>query len=248
MMSGVFIDGKVTDSSTYKYVKEYVDEVIPYNYLQDNYISHIIHQGESKQRGFNDYNRGSTKCTKSNRVNIKLIRMSINDVIYYQNLPNCSKNVLFAVGKWQLIPSTLKLSIKHLNLNKDQEFDEDVQNLIFVEYLTKVKRPAIYKYIITGQGLKLAARDVAREWASIGSPIHCKIPIVKKINGKLKIIGYRPWRNGGGCYDGLGTNRSLISATKNLKALQKARAEFLIYRQQGYSTAIAYKKSLGINE
>jgi hypothetical protein len=65
---------------------------------------------------------------------------------------------------------------------------------------------------------------------------------------RLKVVGIRPWKQGGGCYDGLGTNRHLISADKNLKALQKARSEYVNLRKQGYSQKIAYRKSLGINE
>lgn len=235
---------KFHNNSIVEYTKDIMAEYNP----KVNYLSYLIHKGESFNRGENDYNRGSSKCTKSNRNNLKLISMSIKEIQYYQNLEPCSKDVLFAVGKWQIIPDTLSQAVKILKINRNQKFDLELQNTIFINYLTKIKRPYIYNYILTGEGLKLAARDVAREWASIGSPIHCKIPIIKKINGKPKLIGFRPWKQGGGCYNGLGSNRHLISADKNLKALQKARQEYVSLRKQGYDQNIAYKKSLGIHE
>lgn len=248
MSMGIMADYISVEQFKNPSILEYTENLIAENNPKASYLSYIIHKGESFNRAENDYNRGSSRCRHSNRMNLRLVDMTVNEIMYYQNLQPCSKNVLFAVGKWQIIPETLALAVRDLKIDKSRKFNITLQNEIFVNYLTKNKRPEIYNYIITGEGLKLAAREVAREWASIGSPIHCKIPILKKIGGRLKVVGIRPWKQGGGCYDGLGTNRHLISADKNLKALQKARSEYVNLRTKGYSKDTAYRKSLGINE
>ena len=55
---------------------------------------------------------------------------------------------MFAVGRYQLILGTLKNAVNTLNLNPKLNFDEEVQDRIFNDYLIKVKRPAFINYAV----------------------------------------------------------------------------------------------------
>lgn len=204
-------------------------------------LAYWIWRGESPKRGVNDYNRGSQKCRYSNKENINFTTMTIAKLKYYQSLPVCTKDVIFAAGWQQVIPTTLKYCQRVIGFKNTDLYNQYLQDKIFVDCLTKIKRPEIYGYVISGAGLKLAGRAVAREWASIASPIHCKIP---KKGG-----GYKPWSYGAGCYNqGHGINHHSVHYDKVLKALQQARHNYIILRKKGVSKMKAYAYSIGIKD
>lgn len=213
-------------------------DIVNYDVTKVKSLAYLIWKGESPRRGANDYNRGSTKCRFSNRDNLKLVDMTISTLKYYQSLGKCTSDVIFAAGWAQIIPSTLKYCQRIIGFGNNEIFSQKLQDIIFVDCLSKYKRPAIYRYIITGKGLMYAARDVAREWASIGSPIHC---LIKVKNGR-----YLPWIQNGGCYNGHGINHHSVHPKDILKALQKARVEFVEQRNLGVEHNKAYASSLGI--
>lgn len=93
--------------------------------------------------------------------------MSVEHVMKLQNLPSRHEKKLFATGRYQVIPATLKEAVSGMNLNTSRMYDETTQDDIFV-YLISNKRPSIKNYIVTGQGLDKAVFHAALEWASIG--------------------------------------------------------------------------------
>ena len=68
-------------------------------------LATLIHLGESKRRGYNDYNRGSSKNAPSNKENIKLTDMTLEEIMRKQQLPLMNPDRLLAVGKYQVIIS-----------------------------------------------------------------------------------------------------------------------------------------------
>lgn len=188
-------------------------------------VSDLIHMGESKRRGYNDYNRGSDRSAASNKANLDLENMTIGEIMAKQELPKGDQDRLFAVGKYQVIPQTMQDAVKSLKLDPSQKFDAATQERIFSDFLATSKkgRGALENYIKTGKGsAEMATHAIAQEWASVESP-------------KL----------GRGVYDGVGTNRAHVRAGSMVPAVETARAKYAELRAQGLGEQEAYAAALG---
>ena len=184
-------------------------------------LAHVIHVGESKRRGYNDYNRGSGNCRASNAGRLSITTMTFGQIAAAQSLPACSKNKLLAVGMYQDIDVTR--AMRALNISADTVYSESMQDKVFAYYLTQRKQPAIASYIRSGKGLREAGHAVAAEWASIQSV-----------------------KTGRGLYDGKGTNKAHIKALRVVEALQRARIVYSDMLQAGYSDKQAFAKAVGV--
>jgi hypothetical protein len=141
-------------------------------------ISKAIAQGESANASYNAANKG----TKDNKIvgvkgPINLEDMTIAEIMRRQSIKWGSSNEdekLFAVGKYQMIPSTLSDAVKTLNLDTSQKFTGDLQEKLFEEYLISQKRPAIANYLNSPTDdpalLYKALKALSLEWASIADP------------------------------------------------------------------------------
>ena len=96
---------------------------------------------------------------------------TLNISYYDGDAPTTKTGRLFALGKYQIVPDTLKDAQSSLGLSDDTVFSNDVQDRMFTEYLItdKKQRGAIIDYI-TGKSTNIdaAARAIAQEWASVG--------------------------------------------------------------------------------
>jgi len=132
----------------------------------------LIAGGESRG-DYNAYNRGTTSDGKPlpSTGKINLEAMTIAEIQAKQALSIVDKDRLGAVGKYQLIASTLKSAVAALKLSADTKFDAATQEKIFTQYLLDAKRPSIKEYI-TGNGTDKNAvqYDAAQEFASIADP------------------------------------------------------------------------------
>lgn len=193
---------------------------------KQNTVAGLLHWGESKQRGYNDYNRGGAGAA-SNKENIDLTNMTIGEIMEKQRLPVGHKDRIFAAGKYQIIGSndpkndTMGAAVKALGLDTNAKFDEAMQERIFTEYLAKEKRKPIENFI-TGKSddVKAAGLSVAQEWASVGTSA----------------------KGGKGYYDGDGSNHASIKAEEMEAALIEARAKY----QKLISSGMDEKKAYGI--
>lgn len=185
-------------------------------------VAGLIHWGESRQRGYNDYNRGSDKWSASNKQNIDLAQMTVGQIMAAQSLPRGHANRLFAVGKYQAIPETLNGAVSALGISLSEKFTPELQDKIFTNYLAAKKRPQIEQYIKGSGTLESASHAVAQEWASVASI-----------------------KTGKGVYDGVGVNHTGIKAPEMAAALQNARAEYSRLISSGMSEIAAYAASLG---
>lgn len=75
---------------------------------------------------------------------------------------------LFALGKYQMIPDTLKAAQIAVGMRDDDIFSPKNQDICFSQYLIGDKRPAIMAYLTGNGSLDDAAKAVAQEWASVG--------------------------------------------------------------------------------
>ncbi|EJS4655532.1 hypothetical protein NWX02_004308 [Salmonella enterica] len=162
--------------------------------------------------------------------------MTINQVMHSQS--DNSSNGMFATGRFQVIPDTLKAAIKKLNLDGNALFDENTQDRIFEEYLIKVKRPAIIEFLEGDGGVEDAIYDWAKEFASAGvrkgkEISRSRTEFEKDENGKFKRdkrnrkIGIRRWAQNEGVsyYSGDGINKAHISPDEMIRVLEESKNE-----------------------
>ena len=153
-----------------------------------------ISKYESGDKGYNAYNRGDFFLAKKNEGaylksnNIDFSKMTISDYLKRTNknlkagglLDPSDPNVLFAVGKYQLIPGTMKVMAEKLKLDPDKTYlTPEIQDMLFAKGLTTKGgggRFAVDDYINGKEG---ATRDaailaLAMEFASVGVPYDIK--------------------------------------------------------------------------
>ncbi len=141
----------------------------PNDYGSDNPLGNLIARGEGD---YGSYNRGRAGDAKGDKIDFS--QMTVGEVMRRQDLPAGDPDRLFAVGKYQVIPSTMKGAVDTLGIDKDAKFTPQLQERIFADYLMDEKRPDIKAYV-TGktsgpEGLERAQYATALEWASVGDP------------------------------------------------------------------------------
>lgn len=143
-----------------------------------NPLLDLISRGESGAAGYNAYNRGMHKGKdglqhfRGPDKDIDLSQLTVGEVLDFQHADPAAPDRLFAVGKYQIIPSTLSAAVNKLSLNRDELFTPEIQDRIFSDYLIVHKQPAVYDFITgkPGASIEDAQRGLAREWASFGDP------------------------------------------------------------------------------
>jgi murein DD-endopeptidase MepM/ murein hydrolase activator NlpD len=131
-------------------------------------LAHAIVKGESAY----DYNAANK--VKGGLQNLsgkyELTNMSVAEVMALQK-----EHKIFAVGKYQVVPDTLKDAIKSLGIDPKTKFDAATQDHIFASYLLSTKRSAVREYITgevsdTKQHLIDAGVALAKEWRALADP------------------------------------------------------------------------------
>jgi muramidase (phage lysozyme) len=124
-------------------------------------LADLIAGGESRGN-YNIYNY-KIREGKYGAKTTNLQEMTINQILREQ-----STGKMFAVGKYQMIPSTLQEGKNRLKLSGEEKFDAAMQERLFKEYLVGSKRPAIQRYI-TGQSdnIESALDALSLEFSSV---------------------------------------------------------------------------------
>jgi len=153
--------------------------------------------------------------------------MTVGEVMRRQGLPSGDPDRLFAVGKYQVIPSTMAGAVNTLGIDKDAKFTPQLQERIFADYLIDEKRPDIKAYI-TGQtsgpeGRERAQYAAALEWASVGDPR----------------------KNGASHYGGTANNAASITPDEVGTRLDAMREQYQKNVAAGMSQADAYRALSG---
>jgi len=104
---------------------------------------------------------------------------------------------VYAVGRYQFIPSTLRFAVRHSSVEELDMFTPETQDRLMAA-LIFYKRPAVGAYLRGEHELiGWALNELAKEWASI------------------------EYRNGRGFYDHIGGNRAKIARTEVSTVLQE---------------------------
>ncbi|WP_226812147.1 hypothetical protein [Buttiauxella massiliensis] len=195
-------------------------------------FGYFLGEVESK----NDYSAYNVHVTYAAHYKTNLAKMTINQV--RQSQSDNSSNGMFATGRFQIIPDTLKAAILKLNLDGNALLDETIQDKIFEEYLIKIKRPAIIEFLEGDGSVEDAIYDWAKEFASAGvrkgkEISRSKTEFEKDENGDYKRdknnkkIGIRRWAQSEGVsyYSGDGVNKAHISPSEMVKVLEESKNE-----------------------
>jgi hypothetical protein len=174
-------------------------------------LGELIARGEGN---YNSFNRGTTSSGGS----IDFTQMTIAAAMAQQALSQSDPQRLFAVGKYQLIPSTMKSAVANLGLDTGEMLTHAVQEILFREYLVAVKRPAVKSYITNAGGsLASAQMSLALEFASVARP-----------------------DTGRSNYGGVGGNRASITAAQTAAALQQENAQWSNLKNGGMTADQAW--------
>lgn len=90
------------------------------------------------------------------------------------------RGLLFAVGRYQMIPKTLIEAAKHAGLNDSATFSPANQDRLLLAML-KYKRPAVWLHLQGKASRHAAVMALSREWA--GLPMPCGRSYYAGING-----------------------------------------------------------------
>lgn len=167
-----------------------------------NFFEIILH-GESKT--YNDHNwyvygdqlKGFIEGRSNNPyplLNKPLTKYTIDEVIAFQNRQRDGSGQLWATGRYQIVPKTLKGLLTSLKLSTNKLYDQQTQDLMGYQLL--MERPALRQYLKgeipdTIENKQKAALDVAKIWSSVGVPF--------ETNGSIKKIKFNEsYYSGGG--------------------------------------------------
>lgn len=177
-------------------------------------LGELIASGEG---GYNSYNRGSAGDAGGKQIDFS--KMSVGDVMERQALPKGSADSLFAVGKYQVIPGTMREAVTALGINPNAPFTPDLQERIYRDHLIAGKRPDVKAYI-TGQSDNQGAASLAlaQEFASVADP-----------------------STGRSHYAGVGNNAASISSAQAGAALNRERHAYADNIAKGMSPEEAWR-------
>ena len=190
-------------------------------------LADLISRGESASAGnYNAANAGGTnKAFKAGDKN--LTGMTIGDLQQSQ-----ASGDIFAAGRYQIVPATMQGAVEKLGLKSTDKFDEAMQDRIFNEYLTNIKRPEIQSFLSGNKtaDIDAAVLSLAKEFASVGVPAATKRLASKGITS-LDL------QAGDSYYKGVGQNPAIGSITP-----EQARAALKQTRDQMQASVAAPAK------
>jgi muramidase (phage lysozyme) len=152
-------------------------------------------KGESKT--YNDHNwyvgskvKGYIEGVSSNKYPLLTKNVSdstIADLKQLQAHPRDSNGQLFAIGRYQIIPNTLKGIQKTLNISDSTKFSKEIQDKMgygLMRGRTNLKNYLDGKLEDNKENRQKASLDMSKIWASIGVPY--------PVNGKSTNESYYP--------------------------------------------------------
>lgn len=166
--------------------------VIPFHLIIKP-LADLIARGEGDYNAVNRGYAGDTPGGIKRLTGSSFAGFTVSEVIEMQS------RWLYAVGRYQFIPRTLRFAVRVSDVKMTDKFTEETQDKLFAA-LVLYKRPSIGAYIRGDHNLiGWALDDLAREWASV------------------------EYRYGRGYYDHIGGNRASISRSEAITALNTSR-------------------------
>ena len=118
---------------------------------------------------------------------------------------------IFAAGRFQVIPNTLKQAVTFLGIDTNKKFDKEMQDYICSKYLLTQKQKGIKEYLFGNGDIHQAMLALACEFASFPVPNGMKLKSQRISDGTKSY------------YDGDGHNKALTSYEEVYEALEKTK-------------------------
>ena len=138
-------------------------------------------------------------------TSIKFTEMSIADVLSWQEDFIAAGHPSSAVGRYQIISTTLKGLVQQLTIDTNQPFNETMQDKMAIALL---ERRGATEYVNNQIDGRQFAAELAKEWAALP-----------------KIIGDRPEQS---YYAGDGLNKALVGVDEILRAVNAVSAKMKV--------------------
>ena len=181
-----------------KYGANYLDD------LANSPIGFLIGKIESR----NDY--GAYNYKHNGRYRAKF-EGGIDKLTVAEVMAKHASGEIFAAGRFQVIPNTLKDAVIFLGIETNKKFDKEMQDYICSKYLLTQKQKRIKEYLFGNGDIHQAMLALAREFASF--------PVPKGMNLKNQRIS----DGTNSYYDGDGHNKALTSYEEVYEALEKTK-------------------------
>ena len=153
-------------------------------------LADLLARGEGDYDSVNRGRAGDTPQGLTALTGKDYSRTTVREIISMQ------RSWIYAVGRYQLVPTTLRFAVATSTVSEEDYFTPEVQDRLMAA-LILYKRPAIGAYLRGDHDyIGWALNELAKEWASV------------------------EYRNGHGYYDHIGGNRAHISRTEAWEVLQ----------------------------
>jgi len=163
-------------------------------HLQIKPLGDLISKGEGDYNAVNRGYAGDTPGGIKGLTGLTFENYTVGQVIDMQ------RRRVYAVGRYQFIPSTLRFAVAMSDVDELDMFTPDTQDKLFAA-LILFKRPAVGAYLRGNHDhIGWALNELAKEWASV------------------------EYRHGRGFYDHVGGNRAHITRSDAKKTLESVRA------------------------
>lgn len=129
----------------------------------------FISQGEG---GYNSMNQGTSggSIVGSTHNASSILGKNLTDMTIGEVMSHQQSGSLFAAGRYQIIPDTMKEALRYSGLTPDQKFSPENQDKLAVALILH-KRPYLGAYLLGKHNdMQGAMREMAREWASVPDP------------------------------------------------------------------------------
>jgi len=168
-------------------------QVSPEFHEQIKPLADVIAKGEGDYNAVNRGYAGDTPQGIEGLTGKEFSEFTIEQVIAMQ------RKWLYAVGRYQFIPSTLRFAVETSKIDHKTKFTNETQDILF-SALILYKRPSVGAYIRGDHNLLgWALDDLAKEWASV------------------------EYRQGRGYHDHVGGNRAHITREQVTIALHQSK-------------------------
>ena len=127
----------------------------------------------SGEGGYNSMNQGTSGNSivgsthnASSILGKNLPQMTVGEVMQNQN-----SGKLFAAGRYQIIPNTMKMAVARAGVSSDDMFDSKTQDKLGLALIYNGQRPTLSGYLKgENDNVQGAMLDLAMEWASAPDP------------------------------------------------------------------------------
>lgn len=126
----------------------------------------------SREGGYNSMNQGTSgnRIVGSTHNAASILGKNLTDMTIGEVMAQQDAKRLFAAGKYQIIPVTMRFIVDKLKLASSTLFSADVQERMGLG-LIEFKRPYAWKYLQGKHSDRDGAMlDLAKEWASLPDP------------------------------------------------------------------------------